>query len=288
MWFNALLSKSNLVVCTLGLIFSGSNAFAYKTVSTRIVESPIESISESHPIVRAIDLNQKAPVIAWIRSGHSLVTRINNKLKEKLLDRAASHGSDEVFEALLVEVTRTHESVKFIDSRGTPLLIGLTALAMPGQKHTLSYERMIEALLQCPGIDVNAADRAYIGDGRTALHQAAASGNVKLIRTFIAHGAKVNVKNSSGESPLHLAARFGHIDAVRYLIYSSAEINEKTIYTKATPLMAAAEVGHASIIRLLMASGAKKGDKDTFGKTAPERYKEYSSAFYARNPSVKP
>ena len=282
----SLLSKAFKTIACIGLMISGSSAHAYKTQSTTIVEKE-ELISESNPIVRAIDENQKGPLQVWFRSGHSPLAKITNKLKERLLDRAASHGSADVFDAILSELNRGGYHPKLVDSRGTPIIVGIASLSVPGQKQAAQYERMLESILRFSPSTVNDADRAYIGDGRTALHQAAANGNVTMIRTLIAHGAKVNAKNSSGETPLHLAARFGHIDAVRYLIYSGATINEKTIYTKATPLMAAAEAGHAPIIRALMASGANKNEKDTFGKTAPDRYKEYTSAYYAKNPQLK-
>lgn len=261
------------------LMFSGAMAFASLPTSTITVE---ETLPESHVVVRAIDRNQREIIQSWVRAGHSPTARIQNKLKEHLLERAASHGSADVFDALLSEIDRAHLSPKLIDSRGTPIIIGLASLANPNQKLTRQYERMIEALLRYSSKEVNATDRAYIGDGRTALHQAAASGNVSLIRTLINHGALVNAKNSSLETPLHLAARFGHIDAVRYLIASGASIHDKTKHTKATPLMAAAEMGHAQVIRLLMATGAKKDEKDTFGKTAPDRYSEYSASYYER------
>lgn len=263
----------------IGLIFSGSYALASKPRSIQIVE---ESLPESSVVVRAIDLDQKDKVQDWLRAGHSPLTRIENKLKEQLLDRAASQGSVEVFNVLLSEIDRGHYSAKLTDSRGTPLLVGLASLAMPGQAQASRYERMIEALLRFSSSTVNESDRAYIGDGRTALHQAAANGNVQVIRTLIAHGAQVNAKNSSGETPLHLAARFGHVDAVQYLLYSGANLHQKTNYTKATALMAAAEMGHASVIRMLMAAGANKNEKDTFGKTPPERYKDYTAGYYKR------
>jgi ankyrin repeat protein len=122
---------------------------------------------------------------------------------------------------------------------------------------------------------VHDTDKAYVGDGRTALHQAAANGNTALIKLLLSCNADVNARNASGETPLHLAARFGHIDSVRDLVAAHARVNELTIHTKATPLMSAAEMGQTSVIRLLMASGANKTIKDAFGKTPPERYKEY-------------
>ena len=137
---------------------------------------------------------------------------------------------------------------------------------------------MIALLISTAPELVQLPDRAYIGDGRTALHQAAAVGNLKVMQMLISNKAQINAKNASGETPLHFAARFNHLDAVKYLIASGAAINEKTRYTQTTPLMAAAEMGNETVIRLLMLSGAERDARDAFGKTAPERFREFRVA----------
>jgi hypothetical protein len=248
----------------------------------KIIRLQAPVLSESHGLVDAIDDNNPVRVRAYFDKGFSPVSTIKNKLKESLLDRAASNGSDRAFEVVLSEIKLQGLKPRLTDSRGTPLIVVLASLAVSGRKTTERYERMATALIQVAPESLNLTDRAYVGDGRTALHQAAASGNVRLIRAFISHGANVNAKNTSGETPLHLAARFGHIDAVRYLVSAGANIHAKTRYTKATPLMAAAEMGQETVIRVLMASGAQKDERDFFGKSAPERYKEYSANFYNR------
>jgi ankyrin repeat protein len=246
-----------------------------------------QAIPETHAIVRAIDQNNSVQLQKWLDQGWSPAATIKNKLKETLLDRAASQGADQVFEVLLKELKLQGHRIRLVDSRGTPLIVVLSSLAVTGQKRTGRYDRMATALVRFAPESLKLIDKAYVGDGRTALHQAAASGNVNLIRVFISNGAQVSARNTSGETPLHLACRFGHIDAVRYLIAAGADIQSKTHYTKATPLMAAAEMGHETVIRLLMAAGANKDQKDFFGKSAPQRYQEYSANFYTRMKRVK-
>jgi|GEM_PF-2766826 len=268
--------KFILATACLNLIL-GSGLAAFASVERPALE---RSLSESSAVVRAIDHDDQAWIQNWLQTGHSPLASIRNKLHEHLLDRAASHGSSKVFDTLLSTIDRQHLHAKLADSRGTPLLVGLASLAVPQQKKTARYERMIEDLLRFSPKLVNETDRAYIGDGRTALHEAAANGNLQVIHTLIAHGAKVDARNSTGETPLHLAARFGHINAVRYLLFCHANFHLKTYYTKATPLMAAAEMGQAPVIRLLMAAGANKEERDIFGKTPPDRYKEYAGNYY--------
>ena len=252
--------------------------------SIQIVE---ESVTESHPVVNAIDEDRVEEVQEWLRTGHSPLAKIKNQIKEGFLERAAIHGSLRSFEVLLRAVHANHQDSLLKDSRGTPILVTLSSLAVPETPAHLSYERMIALVLSVSPDATQAKDRAYIGDGRTALHQAAAVGNVKVLEMLIAQGALVNAKNSSGETPLHLAARFGHLPAAKYLVKCGALINEKTKFTRATPLMAAAEMGHENIIRMLMISGAERDAKDAFGKTAPERYREYRLASNNVNPHPK-
>ena len=161
--------------------------------STKVVETKSVAeaqVAENDWIVKAIDQNNQAIVVRWLANQHSAVTRIKNKMKEHLLDRAASHGSVQVFEALLASIHQHAQVVKYTDGRGTPLIISLASLATGD----LRYEKMIEILLKYAPTQINAADHAYIGDGRTALHQASANGNTRLVKFLIAHGAKINLK----------------------------------------------------------------------------------------------
>ena len=244
-----------------------------------------ETVSERSVIVQAIDANQAKAVQAWLQKRHSPLTRIRDQLHERLLDRAAMHASVDVF-ALLIQSIRERKLKlnlrnSMIDARGTPLLVNLTALAVETNPQHKKYESMIENLLALDPLNVNAVDHAYIGDGRTALHQAAAVGNASVMNLLIKYGANVNQKNTSGETPLHLAARFGHTEAAQILLLQGAKMNEQTFYTRQTPLMIAAEMGQKDVIRMLLLRGADRQIKDTFGKTAPERYIEYGMAFNA-------
>lgn len=233
---------------------------------------------ESHPIVIAIDRDDVASLELWLKAGHTPLAKIKNKFQERLIDRAASHAALHVFEVLLRAVHALKGDSELKDSRGTPLLVSLTSLAVPGKLKTAIYEQMVALVLSVVPSLVNSQDHAYIGDGRTALHQAAAIGNIMVMQMLLSSGAAINAKNSNGETALHLAARFNHLDAVKYLVASGALINEKTHYTRSSPLMAAAEMGNENIIRYLVLSGAERDARDVFGKTAPERFKEFRVA----------
>lgn len=266
-----------LLICIFGLWSSLSQAHALSSLpSTKLV---VESVSESDPILRRLDHDDVESISQWLDQGHApdAVIRNKNRIRETLLERAATRGSERVFEVLLSrtesEKSKKHEILR--DARGTPLLLGLVSLASPSSPQVQKYERMISRFLKNHADQINSHDRAYIGDGRTALHQAAAIGNLSLVKRLICHGADVNARDSIHETPLHYAARFGHLLILKELIRKGSKLNEKSKFTRVTPLLAAAEGGHEAIIRLLLESGAKRLEKDAFGKTAPERYREY-------------
>ncbi len=236
-----------------------------------------EQVSEVHPVVVAVDRDDSGPVMEWIKAGHSPWVKVSTRTHERLLERALVRGSERVFSVLLESFKKEKGHPLLSDSRGTPLILSLSSLAIPGKRLTLVYERMISQLIQVFPDLLNERDHAYVGEGRLPIHGVAAAGNLSLVREFLKAGADVNAKNSMGETPLHLAARFGHLEVVRLLVSKGALVNERTRFTKATPLMYAAEMGRESTIRYLMISGAIKNVQDAFGKTAPDRFREFTS-----------
>jgi len=268
-----------------------SQSFAHPLASVVAIPSSTkiiaEMVLESDPIVRAIDADQEMVFREWLKGGHGSYVKIKNKIQESFLERAAAQGSEHVFDLLLTDLEQKGvvSPGVWIDGRGTPILLSLVSMATPYQPQTQKYERMIHRFLRLHSDQVNQKDRAYFGDGRTALHQAAANGNFNMLALLIQHGAMVNAENSVGETPLHLAARFGKLEGLKLLIVHGAKVDLKTKHTKATPLLIAAESGQETIIRELLYAGAKKTERDVFGKTAPERYKEYVAGYYQKNSS---
>ncbi|KAM6541155.1 hypothetical protein CsatB_005602 [Cannabis sativa] len=93
-----------------------------------------------------------------------------------------------------------------------------------------------------------------------ALHRAARLGDVNGLKSCLAEGANVNVRDQNGWTALHRAAFKGDVESARALISHGAQVDalDDAGYT---PLQCAVEAGKAAISMLLMASGARANTK---------------------------
>jgi len=164
------------------------------------------AVEEGRADVVKLLIDSGADPNAKQENGKSLVVRamrVDPKLAMLLLERGAAVGSrDQLGQTPLhyavtsnrhdvaKELLTRHADVNAADRHGlTPLHMALTADVA-----------MLE-LLVAGGADVGLTDVR----GSTALHKAAAAGNVAAVEWLIAKGAKVNVKNTDGFTPLALA-----------------------------------------------------------------------------------
>ena len=69
------------------------------------------------------------------------------------------------------------------------------------------------------------ADPARTSDGMSALHAAAYSGSVQVVRLLLDHGWDKEARDHCGSRPLHQAAMCGHVDVIRLLAERGADIN---------------------------------------------------------------
>ena len=81
---------------------------------------------------------------------------------------------------------------------------------------------MASAARHCTRLLFTATGR-WRGFGETALHAAAAHGDVFLVQELLDAGAHKDARQDMGHRPLHVAAFKGHLDVVRLLVDSKAD-----------------------------------------------------------------
>ncbi len=94
----------------------------------------------------------------------------------------------------------------------------------------------------------------------TALHLAAASGQLKVVEYLLspAVGADVRAARINNFTPLHSAAMKGHAAVCEVLLRAGAGVNVQTAPQGYAPLHSAAFAGHLAAIRVLLAHGGDR------------------------------
>jgi ankyrin repeat protein len=118
-------------------------------------------------------------------------------------------------------------------------LSGATMITKEGELCLLASQGDIEGLrtkIADGGLDANTADY----DGRTAIHLAAANGNVEMISILIELGANVNVQDRFGGSPLDDAVRSNQTAAKDALVRNGAVVQGQGQSSKAAGAAAGA------------------------------------------------
>lgn len=123
------------------------------------------------------------------------------------------------------------------------------------------------------GVDANSANAH---DRRTALHEAAQSGHVRVAHALLEAGANIDAAMAGGGTALTIAARQGHIAMVELLIAQEADI-DIALSDATTALDLAAIHGHVAVVRKLLASGAQTEPT----RPGPSRVGVHSLPIYA-------
>jgi ankyrin repeat protein len=127
----------------------------------------------------------------------------------------------------------------------------------------------VPALLAEASINIDDCD----GDGRTALHHAAAAGHAAFVQSLIEHGANFDTQDDGGcgMSPLHSAAASGRPEVVAVLVSAGANVELRAGSARSTSLIMAASKGHYECVHTLLAASAQALATDVSGATALHR-----------------
>jgi ankyrin repeat protein len=107
-----------------------------------------------------------------------------------------------------------------------------------------------------------------IKSGGSAIHTAAASGDVEALKENLEKGTAliaVNEQKKDGMTPLITASMMGHANVVAYLIEEGADV-EAVGTNGATALMIASMMGHTNVMELLLEAGAIVDSEHKFAK----------------------
>jgi len=125
----------------------------------------------------------------------------------------------------------------------------------------------VRALLKSAA-DVNAAQ----GDGMTALHWAAMSGDLELAQMLVFAGANVRATTRLGAyTPLFLASQQGHAPVIDALLKAGSDVKAGTP-NGTSPLMVAAAAGKVDAVKALVDAGADVNGKDGVRAQTPVMY----------------
>jgi cytohesin len=111
--------------------------------------------------------------------------------------------------------------------------------------------------LVAAGVDVNVKQRF----GYTPLHYAVWDGNRNMVGLLIDKGAAINAATWLGDTPLHSASERHRNDIAEFLISKGTNVNAKGNYGR-TPLHHAARLGNKDMVTLLLTNSADVNSRE--------------------------
>ena len=207
------------------------------------------------PLATAVEHHRTAQVLALLEHRPKLELPIKDGNRPLLL--AAGYGYADLVEILLKAGARpTVVGVDGSKALHRAASSGHRIQEQPGFKkgEPGDYAAIVKQLLDA-GLPV---DEPETGDGWTALHFAAMSGNVEAARALLGKGAKVSAVGKDGRTPRHLAAFQGTPEMITLLLDRGAAIDavQASHPSKSTPLAQAEEKNRVENFKLLLKRGA--------------------------------
>ena len=103
--------------------------------------------------------------------------------------------------------------------------------------------------------------------GSAPVADAAMAKDREAVKTLLKNGADVNAAQGDGMTALHWAARSGDAELTQMLLFAGANVKATTRLGGYTPLMMAAEQGHATVIASLLSGGSDPKAANSLGTT---------------------
>ncbi|XP_041461558.1 ankyrin repeat domain-containing protein 50-like [Lytechinus variegatus] len=98
----------------------------------------------------------------------------------------------------------------------------------------------------------------------SALHAAARTGNIDIVKYLIQHGSNVNKTHKNGLTPLIASIIEGHLEVVEFLMAKGA----KCVSTESiSPLYIAAQYNHVEVVKFLVSKGYNVNERTESGKS---------------------
>ncbi len=108
----------------------------------------------------------------------------------------------------------------------------------------------------------------YASGGQTpALHQAAAEGDLRMVRQILQQQPNIDTLDRLQQTALMVAAANGHLRVTRFLVRRNADLHRKNFMGE-TALMLAVQNGQTNMVKWLLRRGGKPNDTDNKGWTA--------------------
>ncbi|EMP31419.1 Ankyrin repeat domain-containing protein 31 [Chelonia mydas] len=132
---------------------------------------------------------------------------------------------------------------------------------------SLSSKEEVAAVSAQPTYIIRAGIKKRNAKGESRLHLAAKKGDLSLVKTLIASGLCVNLKDNAGWTAIHEASNRGFTEVILELLKAGADVNSKSL-DGTLPIHDAVSGNYFKAVNILLHHGANPNEKDKYGKNA--------------------